>query len=578
VAARALRNGSAQGRPVNARSRGGGSPLNAALAHGVRAALLAGAACAAFAGCTKVASGAASGTGAGRHSWTQPGLLRIAIQAPPNTLNPLLAANTTESMLTRLTNDLLVSVDSTGHNEVPVLAAEVPTLENGGISKDGLTITYKLRHNVLWHDGVPFTSKDVKFTFSAIMNNANNVISRTGYELVRSVDTPDPYTVVFHMKQRFSPAVNTLFGESDSPYTIVPEHILAKYPNINTVPYNTNPVGTGAFILKTWARGDHLEYVPNPKYFLGAPKLKDIIVKIIPDENTSVSQLQTHEVDWQFQASPQEYPVVKNIPDLRIILKDQNQYERIEINTKRVDDVRVRQAIGFAVDRARLTQELTYGSAVAADQDLPPFMWAHAQDITRYSPDPVRAKALLRTAGYAPGPDGVMTKGGRRLSLQIVYNGSNATRRRGVVLLQSMLRAVGIDSEVKQYLASLLFAPYGMGGILQTGRYDLAWTGWVAGIDPDNSSQFLCSARPPNGNNTTFYCNPAMDAAQQQALQHFDIPTRKRAYATVEALLTRELPQVPIWWPRQIQPVNPDFKGFDPNPVTESWNAYQWDI
>ncbi|MBV9648373.1 MAG: peptide ABC transporter substrate-binding protein [Candidatus Eremiobacteraeota bacterium] len=531
------------------------------------------------AACTKVSTGPAGQT-SGRHSWTRAGELRIAIQAPPNTLNPLLASNTTESMMTRLTNDVLVSVDASGRQEVPVLAAEVPTLENGGISRDGLTITYKLRHNVVWHDGVPFSSKDVKFTWTAIMNPRNNVISRTGYELVRSVDTPDPFTVVFHMKQRFSPAVNTLFGESDSPYTIVPEHLLARYPNINSVSYNTNPVGTGPFKLKTWARGDHLEYEPNPRYFLGVPKLQRIIVKIVPDENTSLNQLRTHETDFQYQASPQEYPQVKTLPNLRVVLNQMNQIERLQLNNARfpLTDVHLRQAMAYAIDKERLVNELTFGSAVAADQDLPPFMWAHAQNITRYPYDPPRARTILRADGWTPGPDGVLQKAGHRLSLEIVYNTSNATRRRGVVLVQAMLRQVGIETQVKSYIASLLFAPYGMGGILQTGKFDVSFAGWVAGIDPDNSSEFMCSARPPNGNNTDFYCSAAMDAAQKQALENFDIPTRKRAYDTIEALLTSQEVEIPLWWPRQIEPVNPDFMGFTPNPVTESWNSYQWAI
>jgi peptide/nickel transport system substrate-binding protein len=577
LAARTVRDGPSQGRANDARSRRGGSPLIARVAAQALALALAGGL---VCGCTKVQTGSSTGAGA-RHSWTVAGTLRIAIQAPPNTLNPLLASNTTESMMTRLTNDLLVSVDATGRNEVPMLAAVVPTLANGGISRDGLNITYKLRHNVLWHDGVPFTSKDVKFTWAAIMNSRNNVISRTGYELVRSVDTPDPYTVVFHMKQRFSPAVNTLFGESDNPYTIVPAHLLAQYPDINKVPYNTKPVGTGPFMLKEWARGDHLVYVPNPHYFLGAPKLRNILVRIIPDENTSVSQLRTHEVDWQYQASPQEYPVLKTVPDLKVLLNDQNQIERIQMNTapgKTLNDVQIRRAIAYAVDKKRLVDELTYGSAIVADQDLPPFMWAHSSKVTQYPPDPEKAKALLKADGWMPGPDGVVQKAGHRLSLQLVLNPSNATRRRGVVLLQAMLHQIGIEAEVKPYIATLLFAPYGMGGILQTGRYDLAWTGWVAGIDPDNSSQYMCSARPPNGNNTTFYCNKQMDAAQELALTSFDLATRKKAYDTIEGLLSSDEPEVPIWWPRQIEPINPDFKGFTPNPVTESWNAYQWEI
>jgi peptide/nickel transport system substrate-binding protein len=349
---------------------------------------------------------------------------------------------------------------------------------------------------------------------------------------------------------------------------------------VNNVPYNSAPIGTGPFVLKEWARGDHLEFVANEKYFLGAPKLKRIIVKVVPDENTELSQLRTHELDWQFEASPQEYTQLRSIADLRIVLQERNEYEAIQINTKRapLDDPRVRQAVAYAIDNRKLTADLTYGSAAPADQDLPPFLWAHSTDVTRYPLDLAKARSLMAAAGWTPGPDGVLQKAGRRLSMQITYNTSNATRRRGVVQVQSMLRALGIQSEVKPYIASLLFAPYGMGGILQTGKYDLAWAGWVAGIDPDNSSQLLCRAQPPNGNNTTFYCNAQMDAAQEQALTNFAVPVRKAAYAKIMALLTGDEPYVWLWWPRQIQPVNPDFKNFTPNPVTASWNAYQWDI
>jgi peptide/nickel transport system substrate-binding protein len=205
-------------------------------------------------------------------------------------------------------------------------------------------------------------------------------------------------------------------------------------------------------------------------------------------------------------------------------------------------------------------------------------MWAHATDITRYPPSAEKAREVLREDGWTPGPDGIMTKGGHRLSLQITYNTSNATRRRGVVELQAMLHAAGVETDVKPYIATLLFAPVGMGGILQSGKYDLAWAGWVSGIDPDNSSLFTCAARPPNGNNSYFYCNPQLDAAEQEALVNFSIPKRKAAYAKIESILTREAPLVVLWWPRQIQPVNPDLKNFKPNPVTADWNAYQWDI
>ncbi len=538
-------------------------------------------ACALLTGCSKVgAGGEAGGPGAGRHPWTKPGVLRIGFQTGPNTLNPLLQGNTSENAISRLIFDGLVSVDATGTKEVPILAAEVPTLANGGISKDGLTLTYHLRHGVKWHDGFPFTSKDVAFTWRAILNPNNNVVSQSGYSLVKSVDTPDDTTVVFHMKQRFSPAVNTLFGESDTAYDVLPEHLLGKLHDINNVPFNSNPVGTGPFKFKEWVRGDHITLVPNDDYFLGKPKLHEIVLKFVPDENTEVNQLRTHDIDWQFEASEHEYEALKAVPDLKIVLQSMNQYERIEMNTKSpaLGDVRVRQAIAYAIDKPKLVQTLTFGAAVVADQDLPPFMWAHASNVTHYDYDPAKARALLRSAGWVPGPDGDVVKNGNKLTLSIAYNVSNATRRAAVVQVQSMLKQVGINVDIKGYQGALLFAPMGQGGILQNGKFDLAWTGWIAGFDPDQSSLFTCDRLPPHGNDDTRYCNPALDAAEERALTSYDITARKKAYAQIETILTRDVPILPIWWPRQIQPVNPDFSTFSPNPVTETWNAYTWEI
>jgi len=323
-----------------------------------------------------------------------------------------------------------------------------------------------------------------------------------------------------------------------------------------------------------------LTLVANPHYYLGAPKLKEIIIKFIPDENTELSALRTHDLDWQFEASPDQYAQLKALPGVRLVLQDRNEFERVQINTSHppLDDVRVRQAIAYALDVSALVADLTFGSATAADQDLPPFMWAHAARVMRYPHDVQRAKALLAQAGWTPGPDGVVRKGGRRLSLTLVTQVSNVTRRLAVVQTQAMLRQVGIAVEPKFYPGALLFAAMGDGGILQNGRFDLAWNAWVSGIDPDQSSLVLCDAQPPHGNNETHYCNADVDTAEHTALNNFQQPARKKAYARIEALLTRDEPRIPIWWPHQIQPINPDFHNFAPNPVTESWNAYEWDI
>jgi peptide/nickel transport system substrate-binding protein len=536
--------------------------------------------------CTKVGDqsiGTATSTSTGA-AGTVPGELRVAIQRAPNTLNPILSANTTEGFLNRLSFDTLVSVDGTTKKPVPILATEVPTVENGGISKDGLTITYHLHSGVKWHDGEPFSSKDVKFSWQAMMNNANNVNERVGYDQVKSVDTPDATTVVFHLKNKFAPFVNTVFAESDSPVCIIPEHLLAKYPNLNQIPFNQQPVGTGPFKLASWVRGDHIELVANDDYFRGKPKLRRIVIREIPDENTSLNALRSHDVDWIFEASPQLYKQLKTMADIKVILNDQPQTLGMQMNTSRplLSDARVRRAIAYAIDKQSLVDKNTGGSATVAWADQPPFSWAYEPNVTKYPPDLAKAKALLAEAGWTPGPDGIMRKGGQPLSLQLAYNVENATRKLVAVQIQAMLKDAGIDAQIKTYPANLLFATYGQGGIMTTGKFDMAVTGWIAGFDPDDHSLFQSDQIPrpghPDGVNYTRYHDPEMDAAQKAAQDSYDEATRKKAYSTIQKLLARDVPEDFIWFPRQAQPINPGFKGFAPNPVNEAWNAYEWEI
>lgn len=530
-----------------------------------------------LAGCTKAGT-EGSGT---RNSGTIPGTVRVAVQSEPKNLNPVLASNTTDGMIDMFMFDLLVTADAKG-NPQPDLADPVPSTENGGISKDGLTVTYHLVKNAKWHDGVPFTSKDVKFSWQAVMNPKNNTTSRNGYDKVASVDTPDPYTVVFHLKQKFAPIVNTLFAESDNPIWVIPEHVLGKLPDINNAPFNGEPVGTGPYKIAEWVRGDHITMVANPDYFKGKPKLDKVTVKIIPDENTTINALKTHDIDWMFQASPHTCAALKDVngKGINIAYSQVDGYEGVLLNLSHppLNDLKVRQAIAHAINKQELVDKLTCGTQKIATEDHPAWMWAHNPNVTTYNYDVQKARQLLQQAGFTPGAGGIMQKGGQPLSLLGVTNNSNATRRQLAVLVQEQLRQAGIDMQIKTYTGSQLFAPAGEGGILQLGKYDLSFSGWYAGVDPDDSSQFICTMVPPGGYNYTRYCNKDMDSAQTDALTHYDVPTRTTAYHKIEGHLADDLPQIFFWWVNAAQPYNTDLKGFDPNPVTENWNAYTWSI
>ncbi|HET6894644.1 MAG TPA: peptide ABC transporter substrate-binding protein [Candidatus Baltobacteraceae bacterium] len=526
-------------------------------------------------GCSK--GGGTSGTGAPANG----GTLRVALWAEPTSLNPLLATNTAENFVSSLAFDLLVTIDDKG-NEVPDLAAVVPTPENGGISKDGRTITYHLRRNVTWQDGAPFTSADVKFSWQAVMSPNNNVVERRGYDQVKSVDTPDPYTVVFHLKTPFAPFVDTVFGESDDPFRIVPKHILAKYPNINQVPFNQLPIGTGPFKITRWIHGDRIELAANPKYFRGAPKLKAITVLIVPDGNTQESELRAHDVDLvpDIGTANLNNLRARPAPGVTTLLAKGPSYFAIDYNTKHppLDDVRVRRALNYAIDEKRIIDTLLYGTAVPAAADLSDFYWAYEPNVMRYPYDLEKAKSLLDSAGWTVGSGGVREKNGQRLTLELTYGQGNATARQMGVQIQQDLRKAGVDLQIKTYNYTLLYATKAMGGILNSGKYDLAEYAWISGADPDDSSGWMCDMVPPAGNNITQYCNPQFDAAQRDALAHFDRARRKKDYSITQKLLASDAPAAFQYYQRRRYALSTNLHDFTPNGISEGWNAYTWSL
>jgi peptide/nickel transport system substrate-binding protein len=529
------------------------------------------------AACSKV--GSLGGT-AERHAWTQPGVLRVAVTQEPKSLDPLLATTTTDGFVARLMFEPLLTADRHG-NPLPMLASRVPTTANGGISRDGLTVTYRLRPDAKWSDGVAVTSSDVRWSWEALVDPNDNVISRHGYDLVRSVEAPDAHTVVVRLKRRFAPFVNTFFAESDQPYGVAPAHVLAKYANINQVPFNQAPtVSDGPFRFASWQHGDRIVFVANPTFFEGKPALDRVVVNIVPDENTGVNLLRTHAIDYLYQPSITTYPSLRELPDSKLVWVNANAYEGLAFNLTHpnVSDARVRLAVAHAVDKAGLVNRLTYDKNKLATEDIPDWMWAFNPNVKSYPYDLGVARRLLRQAGYEFGADGLARKNGQALALLLVTDSATATHRQESLILQAALRAIGIAVEVKYYPIDMLYATASLGGIMQTGRFDMLIVPWYGGIDPDDSSQFTCANIPPGGYNASHYCNPEMEAAQSDALNSYDQAMRAVAYGRIQHLLARDNPIIFFWWNRQQEGISVDFRGFDPNPVTESWNAWKWRI
>jgi peptide/nickel transport system substrate-binding protein len=496
--------------------------------------------------------------------------LRLATTYEPRSLDPLLAQSITDNELMRLMYDPLIACDGAGR-PVPALAAVVPTRANGGISSDGLTVTYHLRRGVRWHDGAPFTSADVAASFRAVMDPRSVVQSRHGYDVVARAETPDPLTVRFRLKHRFAPFVGTIFAESDAPYYLAPAHLL-RGGSLAQSRLDGEAVGTGPFKLARWARGDHLELVANEAYWGGKPALARIVIRFIPDENTQLVGLRSGDLDGVIVLSANAAAQAREIPHIRIASSPLNAYWGVMMNNapgKPTADLRVRRALAAAIDARSFRDNVTHGYYAPAIADLPAVLWAADPSLHPIAHDVNGARALLAQAGYGPA---------HPLVLELAILQASQTHRVESVALQSELRPLGVEVRIHPYLGNVYDAPPSQGGILTRGRYDIAFYGWYAGMDPDDSGQFTCDQRPPNGYDHSFYCSAEMDAAQRDALSTYDQAARKRAYSRIEALLLRDVPIHFLGSPVAISALRDDLTGFTPTLVTQSANAQRWTL
>jgi len=505
------------------------------------------------------------------------GVVTIGLFQEPDNLNPFLAVL-----------EGLVTADPDG-NYVSQLA-EVPSVADGTISEDGLTVTYKIVDGVTWSDGDPFTSRDVQFTWETVLDPANVVSTTAGYELIESIAIPDAQTAVVTYSELYSPALS-LFS---IPEAILPAHVL-EGQSLADADFNRTPEGTGPYVVTSWDSGQSIILDKNENYRVpDRPLIDRIVFKIIPDQNAGIAQMRTGDIDAFWNIDTAVIDQFTSMEGVTVQVTPSSNIEYLGLNLSSgsdpanphfaFSDPNVRLALAMAIDRTPIIEDLLFGLSEAATSPIG-LGWAAPEGLSNPEYDPAGAIALLEESGWVDSGDGIREKDGNRLTLEITTPAGQQVRELTEQVLQEQFKAVGIELTINNQPAAVVFGNWAENGSLQRGNFDIVMDTWGADLDPAGflNLVFHSSSIPqdPGGQGWNFYRlkDETLDAAIEAGSATLDIEARKAAYRTVVERVLEAGVYIPLYKRSNLDAFSAAVNGYAPNPwATFTWNAENWTI
>jgi peptide/nickel transport system substrate-binding protein len=505
----------------------------------------------------------------------QGGQVIVGLSQEPTIFNPLKSTLEVDRGVQFAIFDSLWRIDPDAVLH-PNLATEIPSVENGGISDDGLTYTFRLRDDAAWHDGEPFTAADVVFSHQTIMNPDFVPGTRIGHDQVAEISAPDDHTVTMTLAAPYAPFLLTWADTY-----IVPEHVLAEVEDLNTAEFNsTAPVGTGPFTFQERVAGDHITLQANPNYHGPGPYLDTVIFKYVPDLNVLYTQFQTGEVDATgIQGITAENFAEAQTLEGKVIHSEPTGFvEFIYMNHGNpvFQDLAVRQALYAAMDKQNIIDTIYYGVHGPIETYLPTQSWAYNPDLEPHVFDIAAANAILDEAGWAPGDDGIRQKDDVRLSFTNSTTAGNAVREQAQQYLQQTWAEIGVDMQIENMPAAVIWGDY-----FNQSQYDSVMVGWTNPPDPDGTSRFHSAYIPAQGGggqNTMQYKNEELDTLWEAGVAELDQEARAEIYRQAQQIMRDDLAYLPIFQYVFIEGTAEGLENYRQNAfvVSNQWNIYEW--
>ena len=508
----------------------------------------------------------------------QPHVFVYADGTDVSSLNTFFATTGNIVPLTELTMAEFVRFDAHG-SPIPELITTLPTKANHGISPDGKTITYHLRHDVKWSDGAPFDSSDVVYSVDVAKNQQNNLAVRDPWDRLTGASAPDKYTVVLKLKEPYATFIEDYFS-TQSASCVLPKHVLGPGTLINQAPYNGLPVGIGPFRYTEYKRGDSLVLEANPYYWRGKPKLQKIIWKIIPDQNTLMTQLETGEITMWDTVNGPLAARAKGLPGKTSATRLTSFMSGIFFNVthKQVSDPIVRQAIRLATDRETAFDKVVQRNGTLTESVIPQITpdWLNLP-VSKY--DPNAAAKMLDADGWKVGPDKIRHKNGVALTLDMAIPSGYLPSATLAAILKEDWNNVGVGVTIHTWPTSQFFAIYANGGIIQNGKFDAALFSQSLGpVFANINGVYDCAGVPPNGQNASRYCNHTVDALDDRYLHSYDPKVRKDTAYAFQRIIHGETPTIIIYERAFLAVYDARLTGYRPNPFSYWGDPMQLDI
>jgi peptide/nickel transport system substrate-binding protein len=383
------------------------------------------------------------------------------------------------------------------------------------------------------------TAEDAQFTLDILKTDKVKTTRTANVEKVKSTEVLDPLTLRVTLSDVYCPFLDSL-----APLGILPKHLLENTTNLNEDPFNLKPVGTGPFTFVEWAKDDHVTLQANDNYWRGRPKFDRFIFRPLKDRGALLAQLKTGDVDIA-TIEPLEVKEMSAEPNLQILKYFAAGITYLAYNNRLpgLDDMRVRQALNYAVDRQVIIDQVLLGGGRSMASDVPQDSWAYDPNVKQYEFSPEKARQMLDSAGWMPAPDGVRAKAGQALKFTLWTSSGNKIREAIVTIAQQQFKDVGVDVDLQfEDFASLI-------NRINKVDFGMFVSGFVFGADPDNydlwhSSRLPDPATGKEGFNRAGFSTPELDqlAEQGRTLPGCDQAKRKEIYARDQQIVAEGAP------------------------------------